>query len=253
VKTFVWILAAGVDGNEFDDFGMLHGLRGLADDFAPRPVFGALQNTNALFADTHLDGGIRIETADWQPTDKGTLLTYGFRNTNGKAIVAYWVAAHSEMGGAFPALTVKLTVRNSGLRNPVLIDISSGEVRPLQWTADGSETLEAVPVRDSVMAIADASYFDWPVLPQAPSGLRASLVGGRVQLKWEMHGSDAMGFALERRRGESNNWERIAKGPAAITQYVDRGPGARVAISYRVRASNAAGDSAFSNIVRVKR
>jgi hypothetical protein len=252
VKTFVWILAPGVDGNEFDDFGMLHGLRGLPDDFAPRPVFGALQNTNALFADTHFDAGIRIETGDWQAKDKGTLLTYGFRNTNGKAIVAYWLAAHSEPKGAFPALTLKLSIRNSGLRNPVLIDVGSGEIRTLHWADNGSETLEAVPVRDSVMAIADASYFDWSVLPEAPSGLRAWLVGGQVQLAWEMHAGDATGFALERRLDESRNWERIAKGPAATTQYVDRDRGARGIISYRVRASNAAGDSAFSNIVRVQ-
>ena len=52
VRTFVWLLTAGVDGNEYDDFGFIHGLRHLPDDFTPRPVFYALQNTNALFADT---------------------------------------------------------------------------------------------------------------------------------------------------------------------------------------------------------
>lgn len=26
VKTFVWLLAAGTDGNEYDDFGLIHGL-----------------------------------------------------------------------------------------------------------------------------------------------------------------------------------------------------------------------------------
>ena len=39
VRTFVWLLAAGVDGNEYDDFGLIHGLRNLPDDFTPRPVF----------------------------------------------------------------------------------------------------------------------------------------------------------------------------------------------------------------------
>ena len=52
VKTFVWLLAAGTDGNEYDDFGLIHGLRNLPDDFTPRPVFTAFQNTNALFSDT---------------------------------------------------------------------------------------------------------------------------------------------------------------------------------------------------------
>ena len=39
VKTFVWLLASGTDANEFDDFGFIHGLRYLPDDFTPRPVF----------------------------------------------------------------------------------------------------------------------------------------------------------------------------------------------------------------------
>ena len=60
VRTFVWLLAAGTDGNEYDDFGMIHGLRNLPDDFQPRPVFYALQNTNALFSDTRPDPSIQI-------------------------------------------------------------------------------------------------------------------------------------------------------------------------------------------------
>ena len=118
VKTFVWLLAAGVDGNEFDDFGFLHGLRNLPDDFAPRPVFYALQNTNALFSDTQLDPGITIEAPDiplLRRQERAPLLHYGFRNKNGKAIVAYWIAAHSVAGAAFPALTVDLKVGNSGI------------------------------------------------------------------------------------------------------------------------------------------
>src|SRR5205085_9803463 len=86
VKTFVWILAAGVDGNEYDDFGFIHGRRGLPDDFTPRPVYYALQNTNALFADTKLDANIKIEAANVAHSRVQELLHYGFRNKNGKAI-----------------------------------------------------------------------------------------------------------------------------------------------------------------------
>ena len=55
VKTFVWLLAAGADGNEYDDFGIIHGITNHDTDFTPRPVFAALQNTNALFSDTKFD------------------------------------------------------------------------------------------------------------------------------------------------------------------------------------------------------
>ena len=50
VRTFVWLLTAATDGNEFDDFGMTRGLRYLPDDFSPRPVYYTrYKNTNALF------------------------------------------------------------------------------------------------------------------------------------------------------------------------------------------------------------
>ena len=45
VRTFVWLIAAATDGNEYDDFGMIHGLRYLPDDFTPRPVYYTLQDT----------------------------------------------------------------------------------------------------------------------------------------------------------------------------------------------------------------
>ena len=71
VKTFVWLLTAGVDGNEYDDFGFIHGKRDLPDDFTPRPVYYAYQNTNALFADTKVDEGIVIEPSDVPPSVAG--------------------------------------------------------------------------------------------------------------------------------------------------------------------------------------
>ena len=106
VRTFVWLLAAGTDGNEYDDFGMIHGLRNLPDDFTPRPVFYALQNTNALFSDTRLDPSIRIVPPD-RPgaaqTRRSRFMAYGFRSKTGKPIVAYWLAAHSVPGECVPA------------------------------------------------------------------------------------------------------------------------------------------------------
>jgi len=237
VRTFVWLLTAGVDGNEYDDFGFIHGKRGLPDDFTPRPVYYALQNTNALFADTKLDPGIKIEAANVAKSHENEFLRYGFRNKNGKAIVAYWLAAHSVAGNIFPPLTVDLALTNAGIRKPVLIDVVSGTITPL-------DSLKALPLKDSVMAIADAGYFDWPVLPEAPSGLSAS--GG--SLKWELH--DARRSAIERRIGNAGKWERIATIDGA--SYLDANAPSGL-VCYRVRALNEAGESAFSNIVRVRR
>ena len=106
VRTFVWLLTAGVDGNEYDDFGFIHGLRNLPDDFTPRPVYYALQNTNALFSDTQFDASIRITPKDLPALhDKSQpFLAYGFRSKTGKPIVAYWLAAHSQPGKSLNAV-----------------------------------------------------------------------------------------------------------------------------------------------------
>lgn len=236
VRTFVWLLTAGVDGNEYDDFGFIHGKRGLPDDFTPRPVFEAFQNTNALFADTKLDPGIEIKASNVPESHAHDFLHYGFRNKNGKAIVAYWLAAHSVPSNVFPPLTVDLKIGNAGINKPVLIDVVSGKITPI-------DSFKGLPLRDSVMAIADASYFDWPVLPEAPSGLTAN--GGA--LRWELHG--AKKSAVERRIGNTGRWERIAT--VESNAYTDVSA-QRGLVSYRVRAINEAGESAFSNIVRVQ-
>ena len=255
VKTFVWLLAAGTDGNEYDDFGILHGITNHDYDFTPRPVFHALQNTNALFSDTKFDPAIEITSPDLPALRRHTgypFLGYGFRSASGKAIVAYWLAAHSLPGNVFPPLFASLSLRNTGITHPVLIDVVSGEVKPLEWKAGTTDTLENLPIRDSVMSIADESYFDWPVLPETPSSLNVSRVGGTAKLAWEVHGGDATGVVIERRidAASSTKWERIGKLAATATQYTDSSAGQGPA-SYRVRAFNASGESAYSNVARV--
>ncbi len=255
VRTFVWLLTAGVDGNEYDDFGFIHGFRNLPDDFTPRPVYYALQNTNALFSDTKLDPSIGIEASDipnLRRQGRSQLLHYGFRNANGKSIIAYWVAAHSVPGGAFAPLAITLTLKNSGIRNPVLVDVVSGEISPVHWKPGSSDTLVALPVRDSVLAITDADYFDWPVLPEAPSGLSASFSGSGVALHWDLHDGNPRKVAIERRTGNTGAWQRIAT-ESSGTQFTDTSAPRGSVVCYRVRAMNGAGESAFSNIVRVSR
>ena len=89
VKTFVWLLTAGTDGNEYDDFGLVHGLRYLPDDFTPRPVYAAYQNLNALFSDTQLDPEIQIQSSEIPALRRqigrsvsGARLPYGIRESH---------------------------------------------------------------------------------------------------------------------------------------------------------------------------
>jgi hypothetical protein len=251
VKTFVWLLAAGTDGNEYDDFGIIHGLTNHDNDWTPRPVFYALQNTNALFSDTKLDAGIEISSPDEPVLRRQSgfpLMTYGFRNRNGKAIVAYWIAAHSQPGNVFLPLFATISLKHTGITNPVVIDVTSGEIKSAKWKQGTTDTLEMVPVKDSIMAIADEGYFDWPVLPEAPSSLRLNAAGSRAKLTWEVHGGDPMHIIIERRTN-GKSWEKIATMAATAREYTDTGLKADD-VAYRVSATNSNGTSAYSNIVR---
>jgi hypothetical protein len=257
VKTFVWLLAAGTDGNEYDDFGIIHGLTNHDYDFTPRPVFAALQNTNALFSDTKFDASIEVSGPDLPALRRQAgfpFLGYGFRSDSGKAIVAYWLAAHSLPGNTFPPLYATLSLKNTGITHPVLIDVVSGEIRQVKWKAGTTDTLEALPVKDSILAVTDESYFDWLVLPEAPSSLNLAVTGNTAKLDWQVHGGGPTGIVVERRieEGESakTSWSRIAKLPATTTEYSDSSLKKGERLAYRVRAINGDGESAYSNIVR---
>jgi len=257
VKTFVWLLAAGTDGNEYDDFGIIHGLTNHDYDFTPRPVFSALQNTNALFSDTKLDPSIEVGGADLPALRRHAgfpFLGYGFRSDSGKAIVAYWLAAHSLPGNSFPPLFATLSLKNTGITHPVLIDVVSGEIKRVEWKPGTTDTLEALPVKDSIMAVADESYFDWPVLPEAPSSLNLAVSGNTAKLDWQVHGGVPTGIVVERSIDDGGSakaiWSRIAKLPATAADYSDSSLKKGERFAYRVRAINADGDSAYSNIVR---
>jgi len=251
VRTFVWLLTSATEGNEYDDFGLIHGLRYLPDDLTPRPVFSALQNTNALFSDTKFDPSIEI-TSPAIPAlrrqPRAQFLAYGFRSRSGKPIIAYWLAAHSLPGNVFPPLTANLVLKNTGIENPVLIDVVSGEISPVEWKKGTNDTLESVPVRDSVLAIADERYFDWAVLPEAPSSLSVTAAGDSAQLSWEVHGGNPTGVVVERRLGDEGRWEQAAKLGANSTEYSDSKLVKGQRASYRVRAVSGAGESAYSNV-----
>jgi hypothetical protein len=256
VKTFVWLLAAGTDGNEYDDFGLIHGTTYQSTDFTPRPVFFALQNTNALFSDTKFDPTIEINAPDLPALRRQAgfpFMKFGFRSPSGKAVVAYWVAAHSLPGNVLPPFYAELSLKNTGITHPVLVDITSGEIKSLEWKKGTTDTLQSLPLKDSVMAITDETYFDWPVLPEAPSSLDISLSGNSARLKWELHGGDPKGTVVERRieklTGNDSQWKRIAKLENGATEYTDASVAKDASAAYRVRAYNGAGESAYSNIV----
>ena len=73
--------------------------------------------------------------------------------------------------------------------------------------------------------------------------------GVNVELHWDLH-EGASKVAIERRVGANAKWDRIAT-QAASARFTDARPPTGSVVSYRVRALNDAGESAYSNVIRV--
>jgi hypothetical protein len=77
----------------------------------------------------------------------------------------------------------------------------------------------------SIMAVTDESYFDWPVLPEAPSSLNVSSTGNIAKLDWLVHGGSPTGIVVERRIDGADStkktWSRVAKLPPTAIEYSD--------------------------------
>jgi len=100
--------------------------------------------------------------------------------------------------------------------------------------------------------VGDSSYTDEasalvPVPPAAPSELKASPTSGTViDLTWTDNSGNETGFKIERKTGSGGSWSQIATPAANATSYSDTGRSTLTAYYYRIRATNVAGDSAYS-------
>jgi len=85
-----------------------------------------------------------------------------------------------------------------------------------------------------------------PSGPAAPSNLAASAASStQVNLTWTDNAGDEDGFKIE--RYDNGVWTQVATVGANVTSWQDAGRAASTTYTYRVRAYNASGDSAFSN------
>jgi hypothetical protein len=91
--------------------------------------------------------------------------------------------------------------------------------------------------------------------PPAPAGLTAAAGASsrRVDLAWSAGGDPddanaAAGFAVERSDDGGATWARVATVGEGVTSYAATGLAPATAYRFRVRASNAAGDSPYSGV-----
>ncbi len=91
-------------------------------------------------------------------------------------------------------------------------------------------------------------------LPAAPSGLKATAASrSQINLSWTDNSSNETGFKIERCKGAScTSFAQIATVAANVTTFSNTGLTSNTTYRYRVRAYNAAGNSAYSSIASAK-
>lgn len=91
-----------------------------------------------------------------------------------------------------------------------------------------------------------------PSLPAGPSGLTATTVTtNEINLSWTDNSNNEGVFKIERtldNGGAPGSWSQIATASTNVISYSDTGLAAMTRYWYRVRASNASGDSPYSNV-----
>ncbi len=88
--------------------------------------------------------------------------------------------------------------------------------------------------------------------PNAPSNLKASATSSSsISLSWTDNASNESGFKVERAPGGTTSFVEMAILGANVTSYLNTGLSASTSYSYRVRAYNSAGNSAYSNTATV--
>jgi len=93
-----------------------------------------------------------------------------------------------------------------------------------------------------------------PPLPAAPSGLSATAASStQINLSWTDNSGNESGFRIERCKNPNcTNFAQIAQVGAGVTTFADTTVNRNTAYNYRVRAFNAAGNSAYSNTASAK-
>ena len=87
-----------------------------------------------------------------------------------------------------------------------------------------------------------------PGIPNAPTNLTATVITPtQVLLQWTDNSDNETGFKIERST-DGTNFSQLDFVGANVTTYTDNGVTPNTQYYYRVRATNAAGDSAYSNV-----
>lgn len=112
-------------------------------------------------------------------------------------------------------------------------------------TDDSGQNTTSAPI---TVTVANSTI----ALPAAPTGLTATAVSRtQINLSWTDYANNEAGFKIER-SSDGVKFAQIATVGADTTTYANTGLRRNTTYYYRVRAYNAAGDSAYSNVASAR-
>ncbi len=137
-------------------------------------------------------------------------------------------------GGAFSNAT-QLVNNNDSVVVRVLSSVSAGFTTSATLTIGGISAAFRVTTAAATVTI-----------PTTPTTLTAVYNSGSVRLQWFDNANNELGYTVERRTG-SGAYAQIANLGVGAASYIDGSVATNTTYTYRVRAYNSAGNSAYSN------
>ncbi|MHC4742999.1 MAG: fibronectin type III domain-containing protein [Planctomycetota bacterium] len=132
--------------------------------------------------------------------------------------------------------------------DPVYNDTGLDPSTQYTYTVQMRDSVTPTPNVGTVSSPASATTDPAPAIPAAPSNLSATAISKtRIDLDWTDNSDNETGFKIERSKRVNTNFTQIDTVGPDVTSYSDTTAKKNTLYYYRVRATNAYGDSAYSN------
>ena len=145
----------------------------------------------------------------------------------------------SAQPGSSPTSSITVNTGTDGVAKVYLTFLATGPDFQVLATPGTSEILSGI-------AVFTEHYLP---IPAAPTGLIATVQNGGVKLDWTGNSTFTSDFVLERSENGGTTWSSIATVPPDTTSFTDSSLLNGGYFVYRVKAENAAGQSAPSNVI----
>jgi murein DD-endopeptidase MepM/ murein hydrolase activator NlpD len=219
------------------------------------------------YTDTHSDNGVAEAIQERESSGKRNTRYSLLEHTwqfNIPAAASQTVIANAWSSGSSDGDSFLFEWSGDNVSFQPLFTVSSTAVGNLQSAMISASGTVFIRVRDTNRQVGnidlDRLFVDQLIIradnsvPQDPPVAPASLAvtgstSSSISLAWQHDSTDEQGFDIQRSLAGSATWTDLPGAGAGSSGYTDTGLTASTSYDYRVRAFNAAGASAWSNVV----